>query len=155
MENQLLIQKSSIVEKRYNYDAKQYEITNLQLTINEYKFTSQFNVSTIYLNEVDIILGSPWMETLGSVILNMKKNILTFSYKKQITLQDVSMKSDSWDVSSEDFKDILKMISQEDQKSRQKTQKELEKFIMDKEEEISRLRDHNQKFLLQVNKVKY
>ena len=95
---------------------------NLQLTINEYKFTSQFNVSTIYLNEVDIILGSPWMETLGSVILNMKKKFLTFSYKKkQLTLKDVSMKSDSEDVSFEYFKDILKMISQDDKKSRQKT----------------------------------
>ena len=69
--NQLLIPESSIVEKRYNYDAKQYEFTNLQLAINEYKFTSQFNVSTIYLNKADIILGSPSMETLGSVILNM------------------------------------------------------------------------------------
>ena len=73
LENQLLILESSIVEKRYNYDVKQYEIMNLQLTINEYKFTSQLNVSTIYLNEVDIILGSPWMETLGSIILNINK----------------------------------------------------------------------------------
>ena len=72
LENELLIPESSIVEKRYCYDAKQYEIMNLQLTINEYKFPSQFNVSTIYLNKVDIILGSPWMETLGLAILNMK-----------------------------------------------------------------------------------
>ena len=84
------------------------------------------------------------METLGAIILNMKKRFLTFPYKKkQIKLQDVSMKSDSEDVSSEDFKDISKMISQEDQKSRQKMQKEFDKVIKDKEEEISRLRDHN------------
>ena len=83
-------------EKRYKYDAKQYEVTNLQLRINKYKFTCQFNVLNIYLNEFDIILVSPSMETLGSVILNMWKKCLTFSYKKkQITLHDVSMKSDS------------------------------------------------------------
>ena len=57
--DQLLNPESSIVENRYNYNAKQYEITSLQLTKNENKLTSQFNVSTIFLNEVDIILGSP------------------------------------------------------------------------------------------------
>ena len=65
LKKQLLIPQSSIVEKRYKYDAKQYEVTNLQLRINKYKFICQFNVLNIYLNEVDIILGSPWMETLG------------------------------------------------------------------------------------------
>jgi hypothetical protein len=43
---------------------------------------------------IDIILGSTWMETLGTFILNMKKKFLTFSYKKKkITLQDFTMKS--------------------------------------------------------------
>ena len=46
------------------------------------------------------------------------------------------------------------MISQEDKKSRQKMQKEFDKVIKDKEEEISRLRDHNQKLIFQINKVK-
>ena len=46
------------------------------------------------------------------------------------------------------------MISQKDQKSRQKRQEELDEVIMDKEEEISRLRDHNQKLLLQIKKAK-
>ena len=96
LKKQLLIPQSSIVEKIYKYDAKQYEVTNLQLRINKYKFTCQFNVLNIYLNEVDIILSSPLMETLGSVILNMRKKCLTFSYKKKkITLHDVSMKLDS------------------------------------------------------------
>ena len=65
---------------------------------------------------------------------------------------DVTLKSSSEAVSSEDFKDISKMISQEDKKSRYKRQEELDKFIMDKEEEISCLRDHNQKLLLQIKK---
>ena len=85
----------------------------------------------------------------------MKKKFLTFPYKKkQIKLQDVSMKSDSGDVSSEYFKDISKMISQEDKKSRQKMQKEFDKVIKDKEEEISHLRDHNRKLLFQMKKAK-
>ena len=33
-------------------------------------------------------------------------------------------------------------------------QKEFDKVIMDKEEETSRLRDHNQKMLLQTKKAK-
>ena len=93
--NQLLIPESSVIEKRYTYGDKQYEIIDLQLTIDEYKFTSQLNVVTIYLNEVDIILGSPWMETQGTFILNTKKKFLTFSYKKKNTiLQDSTWKSD-------------------------------------------------------------
>ena len=102
-----------------------------------------------------MFLGLSWMETLGAIILNMKKRFLTFPYKKkQIKLQDVSMKSDSEDVSSEGFKDISKMISQEHQKSRQKMQKEFDKVIKDKEEEISHLRDHNQKLLFRIKKEK-
>ena len=57
-------------------------------------------------------------------------------------------------MSSEDFKEISKVLSQEDQKSIQKSQKEFDKVIMDKEEEISRLRDHNQKLPLQIKKAK-
>ena len=34
-------------------------------------------------------------------------------------------------------------------------QKEYDKVAMDKEEEISRLRDHNHKLLLQIKKVKH
>ena len=75
-------------------------------------FTSQLNVATIYLNEVDIILGSPWMETLGTFILNTKKKFLTFSYKKKnITLQNSTWKSDS--VTSEDLKNISKIITED------------------------------------------
>ena len=33
-------------------------------------------------------------------------------------------------------------------------EKEFDKVIMEKEEEISRLRDHNQKLLLQIKKAK-
>ena len=87
------------------------------------------------LDKVDINLGSPWSDTLGTFMINTRKNILSFLYKKNKTIfSDVTLKSSSEVVSSEDFKEISKMISQEDQKSRQKMHEELDKVIMDKEE---------------------
>jgi hypothetical protein len=51
------------------------------------------------------------METLRNFILNMKK-FFTFSYKKKKTkLHDVTLESDS--VTSEDLKDISKVILQD------------------------------------------
>jgi hypothetical protein len=74
---------------------KQYETTYLQLNIGDYTFVSQFTVVSLWSNEVDILLGSPWMETLGSFILNTKNKFLTFSYKKKkITLQDIKLDLD-------------------------------------------------------------
>jgi hypothetical protein len=65
----------------------------------------------MYKKEVDIIFGSTWLETLGNFILNMGNFFLTFFYKKKkITLQDIRMKSCSTAPSSEDLKDISKMI---------------------------------------------
>ena len=64
------------------------------------------------------------------------------------------MNSSSGVVSTEDFKEISNVLSQKVQKSIQKMQNEFDKFIIYKEEEISRLRDHNQNLLLQIKKVK-
>jgi hypothetical protein len=117
-----LIPESNIIEKLDFWDIKQYDISDLQLNIGDYTFVSQFTVKSLWSNDGDIILGSPWMETLGTFILNMKKKFLTFSYKKKkITLQDVTLESDS--VTSEDLKDISKVILQDNQKSVQKMQK--------------------------------
>ena len=58
----------------------------------------------MYREGVDIILGSPWMETSGALILNMK-TFLSFSYKKKkITLSDVTMELDSVAPSSKELK---------------------------------------------------
>ena len=57
------------------------------------------------------------------------------------------MKSNSEVASFEDFKDISKVILQENQKSIQKMQKEFNKVVVDKEEKISRLRYQSQKLL--------
>ena len=45
--------------------------------------------------------------------------------------------------SSEDFKEILNMLSQENEKSIHTIQKDFDKVIAGKEEEISCLRDHH------------
>jgi hypothetical protein len=68
---------------------------------------------------------------LESFILNTKKKFLTFSYKKKmITLQDSTLESDP--VTSEEFKDISKVILQENQRSLSMMQKELDEIITDK-----------------------
>ena len=97
------------------WNIKQYSISNLQLNIGDYIVISQFIVNSLWYNANDIILGAPWMETLGTFILNTKKKFLAFSYKKKkITLQDSTLKCDA--VTSKGFKDISKVISKEDHK---------------------------------------
>jgi hypothetical protein len=59
MANQLLIPQSNIIEKEYIFCTKLYEIKELQVTIDEYEYISQFNVTTVYKEEIDIILGLP------------------------------------------------------------------------------------------------
>ena len=69
----------------------EYEIKNLQVTIDGYRYISQFNVTQLIKRDVGIVLGSPWLETLGNFILNMEIKFLTFSYKKKkVTLQDIT-----------------------------------------------------------------
>ena len=80
---------------------------------------------------------------------------MTFSYKKRkITLHDINMKTKSEGASSQDFKEISNMLSQGNEKSIQMIHNDFNKVIATKEEEISRLRDHNPKLLLQIKKVK-
>jgi hypothetical protein len=63
----------------------------------------------MYKKEIDIILGLPWFEKLGTFILNMEKKFLVFPYKKKMmTFQDITMKSDSIVPSSKDLERHLK-----------------------------------------------
>jgi hypothetical protein len=67
------------------------------------------------------------------------------------------MKSVSEAPSSEDMKDISEVILQDNQKSIQKLQdgqKECDKIIIEKDKEISHLRNHNQKLLAKIMKSK-
>ena len=101
------------------------------MKIDEYEYISQFYVTTMYKEEIDIIIGLPWFKNLGTFILNMEKKFVTFPHKeKMITLQDTTSELDS--VTPEDFKDISKVILQENQKSISKMQKEFGEVIRDK-----------------------
>jgi len=109
--NQYVIPKSNITEEIYSWNEKEHDISSLQLNIEDFTFVLQFTIRSLLCNDSDIILASPWMETLGSFILNMK-TFLTFSYKKKkVTLQDVNLDSDP--ITQEDLKDISKLILQE------------------------------------------
>jgi hypothetical protein len=71
--NQLLIPESNIIEKLDFWDNKQYDISDLQPSIGDYSFVSQFTSKSLLSEDDDIILGSSWMETLGTFFLNTKK----------------------------------------------------------------------------------
>jgi hypothetical protein len=146
--NQLLIPETNIIRKE-DY----YRIKELQVTIDEYEYISQFYVTTMYQEEVDIVIGLPWFKSLGTFILNMEKKFVTFPYKeKMITLQDTTSEPDS--VTPEDFNDISEVILQENKKAMQRMQKEFDEVIKDKSEEISRLKEHSKKLLTQIKKSK-
>jgi hypothetical protein len=146
--NQLLIPETNIIRKE-DYSL----IKELQVTIDEYEHISQFYVTTMYQEEVDIIIGLPWFKSLGTFILNMEKKFVTFPYKeKMITLQETTSEPDS--VTPEDFNDILEVIVQENKKAMQRMQKEFDEVIKDKIEEISRLKEHGKKLLTQIKKSK-
>jgi hypothetical protein len=52
--NQLLIPEKNIIEKE-DY----FRIKELQVTIDEYEYISQFYVTTMYKEEIDIVIGLP------------------------------------------------------------------------------------------------
>ena len=114
--NQLIISKHNISEKTNILCKRQYEIKDLQVTIDDYEYISQFNVTTMFQEEIDIILGLRWLTKLGTFILKMEKKFVTFPYKKKMmTLQDITMRSKSLTPSSKDFKDISKVILPDNQ----------------------------------------
>jgi hypothetical protein len=46
----------------------------------------------IDMDDVDIVLGYPWMDSVGTININVQKKFLKLWYKKKkITLQDVSL----------------------------------------------------------------
>jgi hypothetical protein len=78
----------------------------------------------------------------------MEKKFVMFPHKKKMmTLQDTTMRSKSIIPSSEDSKDISKVILQENQKSISRMQKDFDEVIKDKNEEISCIKDHSKKLL--------
>jgi hypothetical protein len=57
---------------------EKYEIKNLQLPLGDYKFIGKFNVVSMYQDNVDIIRGPTWVDTLGTYIFNTRRKFLTF-----------------------------------------------------------------------------
>ena len=81
--NQLMVLKPNIIENDTCLSDEKYEIKKLQLSIGDYKFIGQFNVVSKYQDNVDIILGSTWVDILGTFVFNTRRKFLTFSYKKK------------------------------------------------------------------------
>jgi hypothetical protein len=58
--NQLLIPETNIIEFFiFIFRTKLYEMKELQVTIDDYEYISQFNVTIMYREKIDIILGLP------------------------------------------------------------------------------------------------
>ena len=64
------------------------------------------------------------------------------------------MKSEIEPPTSKEFQDISEMISQGNQKSEQKKQKEVEKIVASKDEEITCLKKNSQDLIAQIEKLK-
>ena len=110
--NELVIPDSNIGERLDFCKNKEYAISDLQWNIVDYTSVSQFIVKSLWSSDGDLVLGLPWLKTLGTFILNDEKKFLTFPYKKKkITLSDINMKKESEVASSEDFKEISKLLS--------------------------------------------
>jgi hypothetical protein len=61
----------------------------LKVIMDKYVLHSDFYVMD--MDEVDIVLGYPWIESVGTININVKNKFLKLWYKKKkITLQDVS-----------------------------------------------------------------
>ena len=84
--------------------------------------------------KVDIIFGQPWFKDLGSFMLNIEKQVLTFPYKgNMITSWDMTMESKSLMSASEDFKNISDLMFKDNKKTISRKQKELEEAISHKD----------------------
>jgi hypothetical protein len=63
---------------------------DLKITMDKYVLHSDFYATD--MDEVDIVLGYPWIESVGTININVKNKFLKLWYKKKkITLQDVSL----------------------------------------------------------------
>ena len=83
LENQLLLSELDIIDNKMILSDKKYALKNLQLYVNDYKVLTQFiivSMVSLEQDKVDIILGSTWLDTLGTFMFNKRKKILKFPY---------------------------------------------------------------------------
>ena len=76
---------------------------DLKLFMDKYVFHGDFYASN--MDNLDVVLGYPWMESVGTININVQKKFLKLWYKKnKITLQDISMNKqvESMEVDAED-----------------------------------------------------
>jgi hypothetical protein len=65
-------------------------VKDLKINMDKYVLHSDFYAMD--MDEVDIVLGCPWIESVGTININVQKKFLKLWYKKKkITLQDVSL----------------------------------------------------------------
>jgi hypothetical protein len=69
--NQVSILERNIIEN----NCGKTQIKNVKVTIDNYKYIFEFNVTKMSQPDVGIILGSTWLETLCTFILNVEKQI--------------------------------------------------------------------------------
>ena len=63
---------------------------NLKITLGNYVLHSDFHARD--MDNMDIVLGYPWMKSMGTINLNIEKRFFKLWYKKKkITLQDISL----------------------------------------------------------------
>jgi hypothetical protein len=66
---------------------------DLNFTMDKYVLHSDF--CAIDMNDVDVILGYPWMATIGTMNINVENTFVKLWYKKKkVTLKDVSLKKE-------------------------------------------------------------
>ena len=73
-----------------NEDVKIYK--DLKISMDKYVLHSDFYASDMAV--VDVILGHPWMESVGTVNFNVQNKFMKLWHKKKkITLQDISIRN--------------------------------------------------------------
>jgi len=108
--------------KKLQVPAKQIEHTqidhedvqvykDLKISMDKYVLHGDFYASE--MNNMEVVLGYPWMESVGTLNINVQKKFLKLWYKKKkITLQDISihkqvehMEAEAEDVQGTDISD--------------------------------------------------
>ena len=54
---------------------------NMKVTMDKYIFCSYFYA--LDMDEVDVILGYPWMDSIGTINISVQKKLLNLCYKKK------------------------------------------------------------------------
>lgn len=63
---------------------------DLKISMDKYVLHSDFYASD--MDNINVVLGYPWMESVGTININVQKKFLKLWYKKKkITLQDISI----------------------------------------------------------------